>query len=86
VRWVEVKVHGQYKFTKDQLKSFPVMYSNGAPIYILMDATEEEYSKLFTGANFPEYLRPFEKERILKMIGHDDKWDRELILGKDYNE
>lgn len=82
IRWIEVKVKGQYRFTKDQLKTFPKLHSNGAPIHILCGDTEEEYKKLFhaTG-NFPEFLRPFEKKAINTSIGGDDDWDRELVLG-----
>jgi len=80
MRLIEVKVKGQYKFTIDQLKKYPILHSNGAPIYIM--CSDEEYDTLFElGGNFPDYLRPYEKKNILKYIGKREDWDQKLILG-----
>jgi hypothetical protein len=84
-RFVEVKVKTRYAFTPAQLKRFPLLHCNGAPVFVLTEDTEEEYNKLFKPANFPEYLRPREKKKICKYLNDDERWERDVILGEDYN-
>lgn len=55
-RWIEVKNPLAYSFTEAQKSNFPVMAANGAGIWILTAATEEEYKKLFREANWYVYL------------------------------
>lgn len=58
IRWIEVKLpdmKGSH-FTNAQLETFPKMVANGAGIWILTAATEEEYAKLFKPSNFHVYL------------------------------
>ena len=82
-RFVEVKVKSKYRFTRDQLKTFPLLHCNGAPKYVLTDYTEEEYDKLFQpGGNFPQYLRKAEKTKICKYLDDNELWDRDIILGE----
>lgn len=55
-RWIEVKVKDKYSFTQAQLENFPKMQSAGARIWVLVEATEYEYDKLFKPANWLSYL------------------------------
>jgi hypothetical protein len=56
-RWIEVKVPVRYKFTRAQKITFPEMTDHGDKIWILVDATEDEYRKLFAPPNWEAYLR-----------------------------
>lgn len=55
-RWVEVKNAKSYSFTAAQLIEFPMFCANGAGIWILTDATEDEYKKLWMPPNWQIYL------------------------------
>lgn len=57
-RWIEVKLPDMKgsKFTEMQLEVFPKLSMNGTPIWILTDASQEEYKKLFEPENLAEYL------------------------------
>lgn len=57
-RWIEVKKPGfkGSKYTKAQLKDFPLFCSNGSSVWVLTAATEEEYLKLFDEFNWWKYL------------------------------
>lgn len=56
VRWVEVKVAERYSFTPAQLREFPLMCANGSGVWIMCDATDSEYAKLFKPCNWWVYL------------------------------
>jgi hypothetical protein len=58
-RWIEVKNPKKYSFTPAQLETFPKMCANGAGVWVLTEATEAEYSKLFKPANWYTYLSVF---------------------------
>lgn len=55
-RWIEVKQATGYSFTAAQLENFPLFVANGSGIWILCDATEDEYQKLFKEPNWGFYL------------------------------
>jgi len=55
-RWVEVKVAKKYKFTPAQIDSFPKFSANGVGIWILTEATEEQYKLLFGPPNWHTFL------------------------------
>ena len=55
-KWVEVKNLERYSFTNAQMEWFPKMLSHGSRIWVLCDATEEEYAKLFKGSNVMDYM------------------------------
>lgn len=55
-RWVEVKNLAKYEFTAAQREKFPQFVASGAGIWILVDATETEYNKLFKACNWWQYL------------------------------
>jgi Holliday junction resolvase len=58
-RWVEIKrpnMKGS-KFTPAQLDRFPKICANGSGIWILTDATDIEYRKLFKSFNWRTYLK-----------------------------
>lgn len=54
-RWIEVKVLGHYVWTPAQRDNFPKMIANGTPIWVLVDATMDEYNKLFLKSNLGFY-------------------------------
>lgn len=56
-RWVEVKNPVQFSFTPAQLIDFPMMISNGSPIWVMTEACDLEYQKLFKPCNVFEYLQ-----------------------------
>ena len=55
-RWIEIKRKKQYKFQPSQLRDFPKLCANGTGVWILVDATEREYKKLFDKPNWWTYL------------------------------
>jgi hypothetical protein len=57
-RWIDVKVEGRYSFTKAQKTKWPLWESFGCPIWILTDATQEQYDKLFDKPNWRDYWKP----------------------------
>ena len=46
-RWIDVKVRGQYQFTKHQKIKWPRWESHGVGIWILTAATDEEYAIMY---------------------------------------
>lgn len=56
IRWIEVKNPLRYSFTPAQVVEFPKMVANGAGVWILTAATEEEYLKLFKPCNWWQFL------------------------------
>lgn len=59
-RWVEIKLPDMMgsKFTRAQYEVFPDLVSNGAGVWVLTAATDDEYDKLFKKCNLFEYMRP----------------------------
>ena len=55
-RWVEVKNPKAYSFTPAQLETFPFFASKGVGVWILTEATEYEYKKLFGPPNWHTFL------------------------------
>jgi len=53
-----MKVLGAYQFTKAQIQKWPVWESAGLGIWIIVDATDEEYKKLFQPPNMRAYWKP----------------------------
>jgi hypothetical protein len=56
-RWVDCKNPGQYSFTRDQKRKWPVWDSFGVGIWILTAANQDEYNKLFAPPNWKEYWK-----------------------------
>jgi len=56
-RWIEVKNLKKYSFTAAQLECFPKFNAHGSGIWILVDATEDEYKKLMKPPNWYWYLK-----------------------------
>ena len=54
-RWVELKNPLSYHFTPAQKKTFPEMTAAGVGIWILTDATNVEYEKLWKPPNWYIY-------------------------------
>jgi len=57
-RWIEVKNASDYIFTRAQKLKFPVLDHYGIGIWVLVEATEEEYDKLFSTPNWKDYWKP----------------------------
>lgn len=58
-RFIEVKQPTGYSFTPAQTIDFPQMISQGARIWVMVAATEEEYQKLFQKPNLWAYMGGF---------------------------
>lgn len=56
-RWIEVK--HTIQFTPAQWEDFPRMVAEGVGIWVLTDATEAEYKKLFDKPNLWVYMGNF---------------------------
>lgn len=56
-RWIEIKNPLNYRFTGAQLEVFPRFAAEGVGIWILVDATEQEYLKLFKPPNWWVYMK-----------------------------
>lgn len=66
-RPIDVKVEGQHKYTKAQCLEWPewMPEAGGPGVWILMQANESWYSKLFDQPNMWEYWRPaYDKYRV----------------------
>lgn len=54
-KWLEIKLPKGSIFTPDQRETFPAMTAAGIGIWIMSDATEAEYAKLWRPANWFQY-------------------------------
>lgn len=54
-RWVEVKNPKSYSFTAAQIREFPLLSAHGTGIWILTEASENEYKKLWQPPNWYIY-------------------------------
>jgi hypothetical protein len=75
-RWIDCKVKGRYSFTKAQKIKWPIWESFGVGIWILTDATQDEYDKLFRPPNWRDYWKTSwgvlpDIERLLSEITDD---------------
>jgi hypothetical protein len=57
VRWIETKRPDYQSFTEAQLRDFPLMSNNGAPIWVLTGEDDWEINKLFRHQNWHHYLQ-----------------------------
>jgi len=60
-RWIEVKNLKSFKFTPAQWEDFPRLVTEGVGIWVMVDATEAEYKKLFQPPNLWIYMGGFHK-------------------------
>lgn len=56
IRFVEIKNEDKFGFTKAQRWKFPLLMGNGCGIWVLTEATEEQYDRLFKEPNLWDYL------------------------------
>lgn len=56
-RWIDTKVAGRYEFTKAQIKKWPIWSAHGVGIWIITEATDDEYKKLFESPNWKKYWK-----------------------------
>lgn len=71
-RWIDVKVAGDYEFTKHQRWKWPIWHRYGVGIWIIVDATEEEYDKLFKPPNWKDYWKEkydLETQKLKEAMG-----------------
>jgi hypothetical protein len=65
VRWIDVKVEGQYRFTKAQCLEWPEWEAGGVGIWIITGDADSDYAKLFDPPNFRDYWKPsYDKYRV----------------------
>jgi hypothetical protein len=57
-RWIDVKVKGHHEYTKAQCQKWSRWEIEGLGVWIMMDATDEWYAKLFQRPNFRDYWKP----------------------------
>jgi hypothetical protein len=57
VRFVEIKQEEHYRFTRAQKYKFPLLMKNGCGIWILTEASDEQYARLFQSPNLWDYLK-----------------------------
>lgn len=58
IRWVDVKVEDNYEYTAAQRKKWPIWHKHGSGIWIMTDATQEQYERLFQEPNWHFYWKP----------------------------
>ena len=58
IRWVDVKVEGDYEFTTAQRDKWPKWHRFGTGIRIMTGATQEQYERLFKPPNWQDYWKP----------------------------
>ena len=56
-RWIDCKVEGRYSFTKAQKIKWSEWATHGVGIWILTEATEVAYDKLFREPNWSDYWK-----------------------------
>lgn len=56
-RWIDVKVEGKYSFTSAQREKWPLWEEKGVQIWILTEANQEQYDRLFKPANWRDYWK-----------------------------
>ena len=57
-RWVDVKVEGDYEFTRKQKLEWPIWHQNGSGVWIMTDWNEAQYARLFKLPNWLDYWKP----------------------------
>jgi hypothetical protein len=57
LRFIEIKYEDSYRFTAAQKWKFPLLMANGCGIWILTEASEEQYDRLFKEPNLWDYLK-----------------------------
>lgn len=67
-RWIEVKNATAYSFTNAQRIEFPLLAAHGVGIWILCDATDCEYNKLFKPPNWGIYFTMLDSRGARSMI------------------
>jgi hypothetical protein len=71
LRFLEIKQEDHYRFTKAQKSKFPVLMDNGVGIWIMTEATEEQYQRLFKCPNLWDYL---DRAACLEYEDNIDEW------------
>jgi hypothetical protein len=56
-RWIEVKNKTGYRFTEAQLRTFPQFSKNNVGVWVLNEATDLSYDKLFKPPNWAQFLQ-----------------------------
>ena len=65
--WVEKTHSTSYSYTKAQIQTWPKWEAMGLGVWIMMEASEAEYQKLFQPPNFREFWRPSYDQYLLNV-------------------
>lgn len=57
IRFIEIKYEDSFRFTSAQKWKFPLLMANGCGIWILTEASLEQYERLFKEPNLWDYLK-----------------------------
>ena len=57
VRFIEIKQEDHYRWTIAQRWKFPVLMRFGFGVWVLTEATEEQYDRLFHPPNLWDYMK-----------------------------
>jgi hypothetical protein len=57
-RWVDCKNPADFEYTKAQIQTWPLWEADGIGVWIMFEADEENYSKLWEPHNFRHYWKP----------------------------
>lgn len=58
IRWVDVKVEGDYEYTDAQRDKWPIWHTFGTGIWIMTAGTLEQVERLFKAPNWLDYWKP----------------------------
>ncbi|GMU26169.1 MAG: hypothetical protein AMXMBFR16_10740 [Candidatus Uhrbacteria bacterium] len=91
MRFIEVKQEEGYRFTKQQKWKFPVLMDYGMGIWVLTEATPEQYDRLFKPPNLWDYLDRSEcpnQEEVDEIVDHlaqvlQESYDDSELRGED---
>lgn len=57
-RWIDCKVPKKNSLTPRQCQKWPVWEKKGIGVWIMVEASQDEYDKLFGSPNFRDFWRP----------------------------
>ena len=76
LRLIDLKVAGRCKLTKAQIQTWPEMAEFDCGVWIMVDATEEEYAKLFESPNFRSFWKPSYDKYCRSVVEILDEFDK----------
>lgn len=67
LRFIEIKYEDSYRFTSAQKWKFPLLMENGCGIWVLTEASNEQYDRLFKEPNLWDYLKKTDCHNIQEL-------------------